>query len=450
MRKSISADDAPVPDHASGQGPDSLVLRQAYAKASWRLIPFIFVCYLFNYLDRVNVGFAKLEMLDALKLSETVYGLGAGIFFIGYVLSGIPSNLTLHKLGARRCIAAMMIAWGALSSAMLFVTTPASFYVLRFFTGVAEAGFFPGMVLYFTRWFPAEKRGHVMALFMSAIPISGVLGGPLSGWMLHHFAGGQGGLAGWQWLFLLQGLPTVLLGIAVLFYLADGLAQASWLDADEKAAMQAALHEDEQQRRLVSHADQSFMSVLRNGHVWMLGIIYFSIQMGVYAINFWLPSIIKALGFQSSATVGWLSAIPYLFAGVFMVVVGRSADRRGERRWHLSVPMLMALAGLLLAANFSTSPLVVMIGLSYATMGALTGLPMFWPLPAAFLGSAAAAGGLALINSLGQVAGFVSPFLVGWIKDLTHSTDLALYILSGVLFVGALLVMQVPARLVNR
>jgi MFS family permease len=322
--------------------------------------------------------------------------------------------------------------------------------VLRFFTGVAEAGFFPGIVLYFTHWFPANKRGHVMALFMSAIPVSGLVGGPLSGWMLQHFAAGQGGLAGWQWLFLLQGLPTVVLGIAVFFYLSDGIRQAKWLSADEKAAMQAALEEDEHKRRQSSHAVHSFASVLRNGHVWMLGIIYFCIQMGVYAINFWLPSIIKALGFQSAATVGWLSAIPYLFAGVFMVLVGRSADRRRERRWHLSVPMLMALAGLLLAANFSSNALVVMIGLTFATMGALTGLPMFWPLPAAFLGSAAAAGGLALINSLGQVAGFVSPFLVGWIKDLTHSTDPALYILSGVMLAGALLVLCVPARLVNR
>jgi len=430
--------------------PASGLLEGAYRKATWRLIPFIFICYLFNYLDRVNVGFAKLEMLDALKLSETVYGLGAGIFFVGYVTFGVPSNLILHKLGARRCIAAMMVVWGTLSACMLFVTTPGEFYVLRFFTGVAEAGFFPGIVLYFTKWFPAHKRGHVMALFMSAIPVSGLIGGPLSGWMLSHFSAGQGGMGGWQWLFLLQGLPTVLLGIGVLFYLNDSLAQAGWLSSDEKVAMQQALDRDEQQRAAGTHAVHSFGQVLRDWHVWMLGIIYFSIQMGVYAINFWLPSIIKSLGFQDATTVGWLSAIPYLFAGVFMVVVGRSADRRRERRWHLSVPMLMALAGLLLAANFSSNAVIVLAGLTLATIGALTGLPMFWPLPAAFLGSAAAAGGLALINSLGQVAGFVSPFLVGWIKDLTGSTDVALYILSSVLFVGAMLVLAVPARLVNR
>lgn len=433
--------------------PGASLLEGAYRKATWRLIPFIFVCYFFNYLDRVNVGFAKLEMLDALQLSETVYGLGAGIFFIGYVTFGVPSNLILHKLGARRWIAVMMMTWGALSACMLFVSTPVEFYVLRFFTGVAEAGFFPGMVLYFTKWFPAHKRGQVMALFMSAIPVSGLIGGPLSGWMLSHFSAGQGGMAGWQWLFLLQGIPTVLLGVAVLFYLNDSLAQAPWLTAEEKTAMQTALDEDEAQRSSGTHAVHSFGAVLRDWHVWMLGFIYFSIQMGVYAINFWLPSIIKSLGFDSATTVGWLSAIPYLFAGVFMVLVGRSADRRRERRWHLSAPLLMALAGLLLAANFSDNVVLVMVGLSLATMGALTGLtglPMFWPLPAAFLGSAAAAAGLALINSMGQIAGFLSPFLVGWIKDATGSTDMALYILSTVLFIGAMLVLVVPARLVNR
>ncbi|RFP19340.1 MULTISPECIES: MFS transporter [unclassified Duganella] len=430
--------------------PAASVLDGAYKKASWHLIPFIFICYFFNYLDRVNVGFAKLEMLDALHLSNTVYGLGAGIFFIGYVLSGVPSNLILHKIGARRWIATMMVAWGALSACMLFVHNPTSFYVLRFFTGVAEAGFFPGMVLYFTHWFPAQKRGQVMALFMSAIPISGLVGGPLSGWMLQHFSAGQGGMAGWQWLFLLQGLPTVILGVAVYFYLNDGITQAKWLTADEKGAMQAALAGDEQQRQASSDVGQTFSAVLRNGSVWMLGVIYFCIQMGVYAINFWLPSIIKSLGYQSSSTVGWLSAIPYLCAALFMVWAGRSADQRRERRWHVSLPMVMGLTGLMLAANFSSNALVVMVGLSMATMGALAALAMFWSLPAAFLGSAAAAGGLALINSLGQIAGFVSPFLVGWIKDATQSTDTALYILSSVLLLGAILVLRIPAKLVNR
>ena len=434
----------------AAQRPAASILEGAYKKATWHLIPFIFICYFFNYLDRVNGVFAKLEMLDALTLSNTVDGLGAGIFFIGYVLSGVPSNLILHKIGARRWIAVMMVLWGTLSACMLFVTTPQSFYVLRFFTGVAEAGFFPGMVLYFTHWVPSQKRGQVMALFMSAIPISGLIGGPLSGWMLAHFSAGQGGMMGWQWLFLLQGIPTVVLGVAVFLYLNDGIAQAQWLGDDEKRAMQGALDDDERQRQATSTVGQSFGDVLRNGNVWMLGVIYFCIQMGVYAINFWLPSIIKSLGYASAVTVGWLSAVPYLFAAVFMVWAGRSADRHGERRWHVTAPMLMGLIGLTLAANFSSNPVVVIAGLSMATMGALAALSMFWALPAAFLGSAAAAGGLALINSLGQIAGFVSPFLVGWIKDATQSTDVALYILSSVMLLGAILVLRVPAKLVNR
>jgi len=430
--------------------PQPQTLASAYRKACWRLIPLIFICYLFNYLDRVNVGFAKLEMLDALHLSETVYGLGAGIFFIGYVLCGVPSNLMLHRVGARRWIALLMVVWGLLSASMMLVSSAQSFYVLRFFTGVAEAGFFPGLVLYFTHWFPSAKRGQVMALFMSAIPVSGVIGGPLSGWMLQHFSHAPGGLQGWQWLFLLQGVPTALLGIAVYFFLHDDIAQARWLSTEEKNAMRQALQHDEQQRQSARIVQRSFASVLRTPSIWLLGVIYFTIQMGVYAINFWLPSIIKALGFHSTTVIGWLSAIPYFAACFFMVWIGRSADRHHERRWHLSIPLLMGVGGLLLAANFSSNPLLVMIGLTLATMGALTGLPMFWPLPAAFLDSAAAAGGLALINSLGQVAGFVSPFLVGWLKDLTHSTNLALYILSGVMLAGALLVLSVPARLVNR
>jgi len=433
----------------SCSAPSLTILEGAYRKATLHMIPFIFICYLFNYLDRVNVGFAKLQMLDALHWSETVYGLGAGIFFIGYVASGVPANLLLHKLGARRVLGTLMIAWGLASTALMFVTTPMSFYVLRFFTGIFEAGFFPGIVLYFTHWFSSSRRGRIMGLFMSAIPISGVLGGPLSGWMLSHFAAGQGGLAAWQWMFMLQGLPTVLLGVLVYFVLNDSIAQAKWLSAEEKEAMKEALEEDEKKRRESAQTSETFASVLLNKNVWMLGVIYFCIQMGVYAINFWLPTIIKSLGFSITA-VGWISAIPYLCAGVFMVWVGRSADARKERRWHLSGPLLMGLCGLLLATQSAGNPALAIVGLSMATMGALSGLPMFWPLPAAFLGSAAAAGGIALINSIGQIAGFVSPFFVGWIKDATGGTDVALYILSGVLFMGAVLVLRVPAKLVNR
>lgn len=426
----------PAPD----QGHD--IDRNAlYRRITLRLIPFIFICYLFNYLDRVNVGFAKLQMLDALKFSETIYGLGAGIFFIGYVLCGLPSNLALNRFGPRRWIALMMIAWGTLSTCLLFVTTPMEFYVLRLFTGAAEAGFFPGIVLYLSRWFPAQRRGRIMALFMSAIPVSGLLGGPFSGWILNHFAAGQGGLAGWQWMFLIQGVPTVVLGCLAIVLLSDGYAKAGWLTPAQRQAVEADLNADAAAKPKT--ASDSLLSVLANPLIWTFGFIYFCIQSGVYAINFWLPSIIKNMGFDDALLIGWLSAIPYLLAGLFMLLVGRSADLRNERRWHLVVPMLMGAVGLLMAVNFAHSPVIAILGLSIATMGALTSLPMFWPMPTALLTAGTAVAGLAIINSVGQMAGFLSPYLVGWIKDQTGSTDVALYSLAGLIVVGSLVALRV-------
>ncbi len=284
-----------------------------------------------------------------------------------------------------------------------------------------------------------------MALFMSAIPVSGLLGSPFSGWILNHFAAGQGGLAGWQWMFLLQGIPTVLLGAAAFFLLADTFAHAKWLTAEERAVLEADQAEDAANKpRTVS---DSLGEVFKNPAIWAFGLIYFCIQSGVYAINFWLPSIIKNLGFSDNLVIGWLSAIPYLLAAVFMLFVGRSADLRQERRWHLVVPMLMGAVGLLIAVNFASSPAIAIVGLSIATMGALTGLPMFWPVPTALLSAGAAAGGLALINSMGQMAGFLSPYLVGWIKDSTGSTNAALYVLAAVIVGGSLLALRVTRGL---
>ncbi|RMO89279.1 hypothetical protein ALQ32_04933 [Pseudomonas syringae pv. tagetis] len=415
-----------------------------YRRITLRLIPFIFICYLFNYLDRVNVGFAKLQMLDALSFSETVYGLGAGIFFIGYVLCGLPSNLALNRFGPRRWIGLMMITWGIFSTCLLFVTTPVEFYVLRFLTGMAEAGFFPGIVLYLSRWYPNQRRGRIMALFMSAIPVSGLLGGPFSGWILNHFAAGQGGMAGWQWMFLIQGLPTVALGVLAFFVLCDKVEDARWLTPEQRQRVKTDITHDELNRPV--QGKSSVASVLTMPFIWVLGFIYFCIQSGVYAINFWLPSIIKNLGFSDALVIGWISAVPYLMAGVFMLLVGRSADLRNERRWHLVVPMLMGATGLIIAANFATVPLIAILGLTIATMGALTSLPMFWPLPTALLSASVAAGGLALINSIGQMAGFLSPYLVGWIKDQTGSTTLALYSLAALTIVGSLVALRVSRQ----
>ncbi|MQT87298.1 MFS transporter [Pseudomonas sp. FSL R10-2964] len=418
-----------------------------YKRITLRLIPFIFICYLFNYLDRVNVGFAKLQMLDALKFSETVYGLGAGIFFIGYVLCGVPSNLALTRFGPRRWIAVMMISWGTLSTCLMFVTTPTGFYTLRLLTGAAEAGFFPGVVLYLSQWFPTFRRGRIMALFMCAIPVSGLIGGPFSGWILSHFAAGQGGLAGWQWMFLLQGVPTVLLGGLAIYLLSDSFANAKWLGAHERAVLEAD-HRLDADSKPASSTD-SLLAVFKNPAIWAFGLIYFCIQSGVYAINFWLPSIIKNLGFSDTLVIGWISVIPYLLAAVFMLLVGRSADLHKERRWHLVVPMLMGALGLVIAVNFATQPAIAILGLTIATMGALTGLPMFWPVPTAMLSAGAAAGGLALINSMGQMAGFLSPYLVGFVKDATGSTDVALYLLAAVIVGGSLLALRMTRGIKN-
>ncbi|WP_437882897.1 MFS transporter [Pseudomonas sp. LRF_L74] len=430
--------------HSSSNRDAAVTDDTVYRRITLHLIPFIFICYLFNYLDRVNVGFAKLQMLDALKFSETVYGLGAGIFFIGYVLCGVPSNLALTRFGPRRWIGVMMIAWGTLSTCLLFVTTPTQFYVLRLLTGAAEAGFFPGIVLYLSQWYPGHRRGRIMALFMSAIPVSGLLGGPFSGWILNHFAHGQGGLDGWQWMFLIQGLPTVVLGLLAFLLLCDKVTDARWLSDAERAHVQAQIDADLRSRPVTANA--SVLSVLTMPIIWVLGFVYFCIQSGVYAINFWLPSIIKGLGFSDNLVIGWISAIPYLLAGVFMLLVGRSADHRNERRWHLVVPMLMGAGGLIIAANFAAVPAIAILGLTIATMGALTGLPMFWPMPTALLSASVAAGGLALINSVGQMAGFLSPYIVGWIKDQTGSTDVALYSLAGLTVVGSIVALNVSRR----
>lgn len=428
-------------DDVAGSSRQTEQAHQAtYRKVAVRIIPYIFLCYIFNYLDRTNVGFAKLQMLDDLQMSETAYGFGAGIFFLGYVAFGLPSNLMLQRVGARRWLGSIMIVWGLLSAGLMYVNGPTSFYVLRFLTGAAEAGFFPGVVLYLMQWFPDSERGKAMTLFMSAIPLSGVLGGPLSGWILSHFESGAGGLAAWQWLFLIQGLPTVVLGFGIFFVLTDNIAGAKWLDQADRAILLDDLGKDERNKPAV--AADNLAHVFKSPIVWILGFVYFSIQCGVYALNFWLPTIIKSAGFASSFVIGWVSAIPYAAAMGFMIMVGRSGDRRRERRWHLAVPMLMGAMGLIIAGAFTQNPVLAVTGMTICAMGALAGLSMFWPMASSYLTVGTAVAAVALINSLGQIAGFVSPYFVGWIKDLTHSTDVALFVLAALMFVGAVIALR--------
>jgi len=415
-----------------------------YARVTRRLLPLLFACYVAAYLDRVNVGFAKLQMLRDLHFSETVYGLGAGIFFIGYFLFEIPSNIILHRVGARLWIARVMLTWAVISAAMVFVTSATGFYVLRFLLGVAEAGFFPGVILYLTYWYPSDRRAGIVALFMTGIPVAGVIGGPLSGWILQSMAG-MNGLAGWQWLFLLEALPSLALGVAVLAYLDDGIVTARWLGADEKEMLGARIAEDQTHAR--AHA---LWDGVTNARVWFLAVVYFCLIAGLYGAGFWLPTLIKRTGVANPLAIGILTIVPNAVAAVAMVTITRRSDRTRERRWHLVAPALIGAAGWLVTVRYGGDVGLALAGMSLAMAGVTTSLAQFWTLPTAILAGAAAATGIALINSLGNLSGFVSPWLIGWLVDRTGSTDSGVYALAGVMAIGSALVLTIPARLVNR
>ena len=422
----------------------SSIENSIYSKVSWRLIPFLFLCYVVSYLDRVNVGFAKLQMLTDLKLSDTVYGLGAGIFFIGYFLFEVPSNVILSKVGAKIWIARIMVTWGVISSAMMFVTNAQLFYVLRFLLGLSEAGFFPGIILYLTYWYPACRRARIIALFMTGIAFAGVVGSPLSGWIMQVMAG-VNGWAGWQWLFLLEGIPSILAGIWVLSYLDDGIRQAKWLTESEMQLLEKNIRADAYDKK-----ELSLGRVFTNGRVWLLAAIYFAFIMGLYGVGFWLPQLIKNTGVKDLVNVGLLTAIPYSVAAIVMVLMGRHSDTTGERLRHTALMGVMGSAGLFCSAMYGENTLVAMASLTVATAGILSTLPLFWTLPTAYLTGTAAAAGIAVINSIGNLAGFVSPFLVGAIKDATQSTAGGMYLIAGSLLLGALMVASAIPKDLNR
>lgn len=414
-----------------------------YTKVAWRLLPFLFLCYVCAYLDRINVSFAKLQMSHDLGLSDAVYGLGAGIFFVGYLLFEVPSNLILLKVGARRWIARIMVTWGLISAGMMFVTGPTSFYVLRFLLGVAEAGFIPAILLYLTYWFPNRRRSKVTALFLTGIPMSGVIGGPVSGWIMTHFNGTHG-MAGWQWLFVLEGLPTVLIGIVAFFYLNDRVADAKWLSDAEKALIQRDLAAEQQGRHLHSIKDG-----LTNPRVLLLSVIYLFFTMGLYGVSFWLPSIVKASGVTDPLDIGLLTSIPYAAAALAMVLVSRSSDATGERRWHLSLAGAIGAAALCTSVFFAKDTTLAMVALTIGTMGVMTTISQFWVLPPAILGGGAAAAGIALANSVGSISGVVSPYVIGWVQTSSGTTGAGVFGLAASMVIGSLLVFTVPARLVN-
>jgi D-galactonate transporter len=417
-----------------------IATEKLYARVGRRLLPFLFLCYVVAYLDRVNVGFAKLQMQADLHLSDTVYGLGAGIFFLGYFLFEVPANLMMLRVGARRWIARIMASWGLVSAAMLFADSAASFYLMRFLLGVAEAGFFPGVILYLTYWYPAQRRARIVAIFMSGVAVAGVAGGPLSGWIMSHFDG-HGGLAGWQWLFLLEGLPAVLLGVLTLALLDDGIDDANWLDDEEKALLKHELAGDGAPR-----APWGLRHVFGSSRVWILALIYFLLVMGLYGVGFWLPQLIRNTGVQDVLDIGLLTAIPYGIAALTMIAAARHSDRSGERRWHVALAAFAGAAGLLASTQYANNPLLALAALSVATAGILSAFPVFWSIPTAMLGGSAAAAGIAMINSLGNLAGFVSPYLVGAIKDATHSTANGITLLAVSLAAGGALVLLCVGR----
>ena len=416
-----------------------------YRKVTWRLLPFLMLCYVVAYLDRVNIGFAKLQMLDDLAFSETVYGLGAGMFFIGYFLFEVPSNVVLHRVGARLWIGRIMISWGLVSAAFMFVTSSTMFYALRFLLGVAEAGFYPGIILYLTYWFPSYRRARVIALFMTAIPVSGIFGGPLSGWIMERFAGRQG-LTGWQWLFVIEAIPALLLGFATMWYLDNGIRSARWLSEDEKRLLEQRLRDDS--AGIVQ--DRSVGSVLADPRIWHLSFIYFCAVMGQYGLTFWLPTLLQSAGVRGTLHIGLLTAVPYSVAVVAMLLFGRSADRRRERRWHAATPLLIGAVGLWLTVQAGTQTGLAVLCLSIAAIGLISSTPLFWGLPTAFLGGAAAAAGIAAINSIGNLAGFASPYIVGWLRDSTSSAASGMYVIAVVQLVGAGAILLVPKSLVSK
>jgi ACS family tartrate transporter-like MFS transporter len=404
------------------------------AKARRRLIPFLFLLYIVAYLDRINVGFAALQMNQALGFSSTTYGLGAGIFFFSYVLFEIPSNVILARVGARLWIARIMVTWGLVSSGMMFVRTAPGFYALRFLLGLAEAGFFPGIIFYFTKWFPPRERARTIATFMTATLTAGVIGAPISGALLTVDALG---LAGWQWLFLLEGIPAIVLGVVVLFVLPDGPETARWLTDEERAAVRDALREP-------ARGDSPTVGrALANGRVWLVSIAHFLlIPVALYGIGFWMPQILKTASGAGDFAVGLLTAMPYACGAVAMVIAGRHSDRTGERRWHVAIAAAVCALGLTLSA-LGVGPLWAVVTLSLAMIGLAGVFGPFWALASVSIRGAGAAAAIALINSVGNVGGFVGPYLLGAINDATHSFAMGLYAIAAMLVLGGALVLGV-------
>ena len=405
-------------------------------KITMRIVPFVMLLYFVAFIDRVNIGFAALTMNKDLGFSPTVFGFGAGIFFLGYFLFEVPSNLVLDKVGARIWIARVMITWGLISGAMAFVQGPNSFYTLRFLLGAAEAGFFPGIILYLSYWFPARQRAAVTAIFMAAAPLSTVLGSPVSGALLEMH--GLLGLSGWQWMFIVEAVPALILGVVVLFYMTDRPEKAKWLSDDERNWLVTTMNAESAKK--AGTASHSVWHGLADLRVIALALVYFGTSAGLYTLGIWAPQIIKEFGL-SSLQVGFLNALPGIAAVIAMVLWARHSDRTGERTWHVVGACMIASIGLVLA-GFAGTVVAVLLALSLVNVGISSAKPPLWSIPTMFLSGSAAAAGIATINSIGNLGGFVGPAMIGWIKDLTGSFQ------GGLFFVAALLVLSAILTLV--
>jgi sugar phosphate permease len=426
------------PPHAS---PDSSKLEAVFSRVSWRLIPLLLIAYMVAYLDRINIGYAQLQMKQNLPFDDAVYGLGAGIFFVGYFLFEVPSNLLLERIGARKTLLRIMVLWGLAAAAMMFVSTPFQFYVVRFLLGVFEAGFFPGVILYFTYWFPSVRRGQVIAIFMSATTIVSVIAGPLCGAILKYFDGAAG-LHGWQWLFLVQGLPAVALGFLVYFLLEDKPDDAAWLSRDEKQLIDDSLLHDV--KDVESEPASTFGQMLRDPKVYVLSLVYLLLLGATYTMVFWVPTLIQSWGVKDVLLIGIYAAIPNAVGVIGMILIGRHSDKRHERRWHFAPCVAIAAVGLFVTTLLQGNLVGSVLALSFAVIGIASATPLFFALISEYLSAGAAAGGLALISSLGNLGPAVSPSINGFIVRNTGDNIysmyfvMALYILSGTLLLLAI------------
>ncbi len=414
--------------------------KRTIGKVMWRLMPFLFVCYFVAYLDRVNVGFAKLQMNAALGLSEAAYGLGAGLFFISYFLLEVPSNLALDRFGARLWIARIMFTWGLISALFAFIAPISAmtglsnewvFYILRFLLGAAEAGFFPGIIFYLTLWFPSVYRARVVALFMLAIPFSSIVGAPVSGALLNLSGGG---LDGWQWLFILEAIPSILMAFGVVFYLTDRPAQARWLTEDERSWLQGRLDAEHEHKQAAEHI--SIGKAFSDSRVLACAFVYFCLNAASYGVAFFLPTIVKGFGVSNFQT-GLLAALPFVFGAIGMVLLGRSSDRTLKRREHVCFAMILAAVGVA-GAGLVSSPVLVLGLLCLSQIGVSATPPLLWPIPSAFLTGTSAAAGIAVINAIGNLSGFAGPYMMGYLKDATGDFTAGLLVLGGCTLVGGI------------